>query len=297
MNKFLSILAVGLFVAHSAYATEHLTLLTDRSALHVEPLVQMFEKEADVKVSVIYTKEGTIRDRVTDPSVDVVYSTEVTEMEEIEPHLAKLNLDPSQFNSELISENLKWVSPSFRVRGAYHKIGVDVQQWDDLKQHTVCIRPLVHPYNISMFQALSKEYPNIDQYMRMINDVMVKPASGNDRKQAQLMHEGKCDVAILNSYYVKVMNADPAYANVVVNKEFTPITINGKYVALQSAMAVTKDTDINRRFINFVLGAKAQDFIVKDVGEYSYNTKMDIITAAHKYTRRDVFEMITNVTK
>lgn len=298
MNKILtSIFVTSMVFSSVANSTEYLTLLTDRSSLHVDPLVKLFEQEYDAKVSVIYTKEGTIRSRISDSTVDIVYATEVTEMEEIESNLTKLKMDTKSINPELVSKDKKWISPSYRIRGAYHKEDTRVSTWDDLKSKKVCIRPMTHPYNISLFQALSKEKIHIEQFIIDFNSSVQKPTSGNDRKQAQFMHEGKCDVAVLNSYYVKVMNSDSNYKEIVQGKKFTPLTVNGKYVALQSAVAVVKDSEINHKFVDFMLKDKAQEFITTTVGEYSYRDNKPIVTASHLNTRKQMFEMIQNGSK
>lgn len=296
IKKTLAILIASAF-SISALATEYITLLTDRSELHVKPLVEMFESKHNVKVNIITTKEGTIRSRINDPSVDIVYAVDVTEAEELESNFAKLKNLP-QINPELVSINGKWVSPSYRVRGVYHSSDLKVSSnWKDIINYSICVRPLIHPYNVSMFQALGKEMIHVDNFMQSFSEKTIKPSSGNDRKQAQLMHEGKCEVAVLNSYYVKVMKNDPSYKDIVSNKTFTPLTINGKVVILQSAVAVVKDSELNHSFIEFVLSPEAQSFITEQVGEYGYNQKQEVVSARGLTNRKQVFESLKSVSR
>lgn len=296
IKKTITILIAFTF-SISALATEYITLLTDRSELHVKPLVEMFESKHNVKVNIITTKEGTIRSRIGDPSVDIVYAVDVTEAEELESNFTKLKNLP-QINPELVSVNGKWVSPSYRVRGVYHSRDLKVSSnWKDIINYSICVRPLIHPYNVSMFQALGKDMIHIDNFMQSFYEKSIKPTSGNDRKQAQLMHDGKCDVAVLNSYYVKVMNNDPSYGEIVKNKTFTPLTINGKVVILQSAVAVVKDSELNHSFIEFVLSPEAQSFITEQVGEYGYNQKQEVVSARGLTNRKQVFESLKSVSR
>jgi iron(III) transport system substrate-binding protein len=286
--KFFVTLFLTLFIT-SSNAEGDLMILTDRSLLHIEPLVKLFEEKHNIKVFVTSVKEGTIRNRIQDQRVDVVYATEVTEIEEIEeslkPFYHKLMINP-----ELVSKNNKWISPSFRIRGAYHSHDLKISDsWIDLSKNKICVRPLTHPYNISLFQALSKETANVDKLIKEINGSMVKPASGNDRKQASLMHSKQCDVAILNNYYVKIMQESKDYKEIVDGKTFTQLTINGKFVALQSAVGVVKDSEQSQKFIEFMMSKDAQDFFVNVIGEHSSFEDLNIVGASGLYNRKDMY--------
>ena len=105
-----------------------------------------------------------------------------------------------------------WFGLSTRARLiVYNKVKVqksDVATYEDLgdpkNKGKLCIRSGSHPYNLSLFGAVTEHLgePKAEAWLKGMVANLARPPKGGDTDQIKAVAAGECDIAVTNSYYL-----------------------------------------------------------------------------------------------
>jgi iron(III) transport system substrate-binding protein len=270
---------LGLFLAASIVTAAELNVVTDRSDFHLKPLLEQFQQQTGVTVNAAYLEEGGLIPRIkARPSeADVIITTDSAALAYLKNagYTQKL---PFNANINAVFKDTDYVILSYRVRAmvARNDNTAKLVGYEDLAngKHSVCVRPLTHAYNINIVSQMIADRG--EAYARswvagLVKNIAVQP-QGNDRKQAELVAQGKCELGIMNSYYYGLMltnNAQRGYAS-NLHLFYPDQSGKGSYV-LMSGAAINKSAankEDAAKLIEFMLSPVAQSFISNVNFEY-----------------------------
>ena len=199
---------------------EEVNLYTARKEHLIRPLVDIFEKETNIKVNIVSAKTKVLIKKVIDEGktspADLLITVDAGNL-----HKAKLKNISQKITSakinELIPENLRdkdghWYGLSIRSRVIMYNPRTinsnNIENYEDLAnpdlEGRVCIRSSSNIYNQSLLASLI--YHNGEEEASKWAKAVVKNFSrnpkGNDRGQMTAVVLGKCDVTLANTYYL-----------------------------------------------------------------------------------------------
>ena len=269
---------IGLMYTASVFSAE-LNVVTDRSDFHVKPLLEQFEHDTGVKVNVAYVEEGGLIPRVTarPTEADVVITTDSAALAYLKQSGYTQKL-PFTANVDDKFRDTDYVILSYRVRAMVVRNDnpAKLTGYEDLAsgKYSVCVRPLTHAYNINIVSQMLADRG--EEYTRnwvkgLVKSIAMKP-QGNDRKQGELVAQGKCDLGIMNSYYYGIMLTNNAQRSLASNLHlfYPDQSDKGSYV-LMSGAALNKNASNaadGAKLIQFMLSPVAQAFISNVNFEY-----------------------------
>jgi iron(III) transport system substrate-binding protein len=130
---------------------------------------------------------------------------------------------PTTLHSQADTDgNIAWFGFSTRARiVVYNKVKVareDVDTYEELgdpkNKGRLCIRSGSHPYNLSLFGAVTEHLGEAatEQWLKGMVDNMARAPKGADTDQIKAVAAGECGVAVTNSYYLARMmrSSNPA---------------------------------------------------------------------------------------
>lgn len=101
----------------------------------------------------------------------------------------------------------------------------DVDTYEELgdpkNKGKVCIRSGSHPYNLSLFGAVTEHLgeQQAEQWLRGVVANLARPPKGGDTDQIRGVASGECAIAITNSYYLaRLMRSSKAQDKAVMDK-------------------------------------------------------------------------------
>lgn len=277
------ILLISMILINNAVAQE-INVVTDRSDFHLRPIFEDFEEQTDIQINAAFIEKGSIYHRtlLRPNEADVIIATDITALAGLSDleklvSLEKLANIPSDFVHK------DYATLSYRVRGFIVRNDVEnpPNTYKDLvsESYKVCIRPLSHPYNISLFSQMiaDRGEKQTKKWISSLIDSLETRPRGNDRKQAELVSKGICDVGIMNSYYYQMLKDNPDQAKYAENTHlvFPNQTKQGSYI-LSSGIAITNDRKIKEsmKFVRFLLSKNIQQQISAD--HYEYPVREDV---------------------
>jgi len=119
---------------------------------------------------------------------------------------------PAQYRGKASAEGTPWFGFSTRARVVvYDKLRVkkeDVDTYEELgdpkNKGKVCLRSGSHPYNLSLFGAVTEHMgeQKAEAWLKGVVDNMARAPKGGDTDQIKAVGSGECQVAVSNSYYI-----------------------------------------------------------------------------------------------
>lgn len=119
---------------------------------------------------------------------------------------------PAQLRAKDTPEGTAWFGFSTRARVVvYNKLSVKRQEVDTYEKLAdpsnagrLCIRSGSHPYNISLFGAMTEHLgpAKTEQWLKGLVANMARQPKGGDTDQIKGVASGECGVAVTNSYYL-----------------------------------------------------------------------------------------------
>lgn len=136
---------------------------------------------------------------------------------------------PAQLRSTPTKEGTAWFGLSTRARVVvYNKIKVnpqDVDTYEELgdpkNKGKICIRSGSHPYNLSLFGAMTEHLgtTKTQAWLQGLANNLARDPKGGDTDQIKAVASGECDIAITNSYYLaRLMRSNKPEDNEIVKK-------------------------------------------------------------------------------
>ena len=177
-----------------------------------------------------------------------------------------------------------WFGFSTRARiVVYDKAKIkneDVDTYEELgepkNRGRLCIRSGSHPYNLSLFGAVTEHLgeQKAELWLKGMVDNMARAPKGGDTDQIKAVASGECGVAVTNSYYLaRLMRSDKAEDKAVVERIGvvfpnqsswgTHINIAGGAVARNS-----KHLPGAVRFLEYLASASAQEHFANGNNEW-----------------------------
>jgi len=191
---------------------------------------------------------------------------------------------PAQYRAVAGPEGTTWFGFSTRARViVYDKIKVkraDVDTYEELadpkNKGKVCLRSGSHPYNLSLFGAVTEHLgeQQAEAWLKGVVANMARDPKGGDTDQIKAVGSGECQVAVSNSYYVARLLRSTAPEDralmervgvVFPNQQTwgTHVNIAGGAVAKNS-----KNPAAAVKFLEYLAGSEAQNYFANGNNEW-----------------------------
>ena len=119
---------------------------------------------------------------------------------------------PAQLRSKPTDDGTAWFGLSTRARVVvYDKLKInkaDVDTYEELgdpkNKGQLCIRSGSHPYNLSLFGAMTEHLgpAATEAWLKGMVDNMARAPKGGDTDQIKAVASGECGIAVTNTYYL-----------------------------------------------------------------------------------------------
>ncbi|MCM2342355.1 extracellular solute-binding protein [Rhodoferax sp.] len=177
-----------------------------------------------------------------------------------------------------------WFGLSTRARVVvYDKVKLakaDIDSYEKLAdpklKGMVCIRSGSHPYNLSLFGAMTEHLgpAATETWLKGMVDNMARSPKGGDTDQIKAVASGECGVAVTNSYYLaRLMRSSKPDDRAVTEKigvAFPNQTSWGTHVNVAGGAVArhAKNTDNAVRFLEYLASASAQNHFANGNNEW-----------------------------
>jgi iron(III) transport system substrate-binding protein len=191
---------------------------------------------------------------------------------------------PAQLRSKLTDDGTAWFGLSTRARVVvYDKLKVnkaDVDTYEELgdpkNKGQLCIRSGSHPYNLSLFGAMTEHLgpAATEAWLKGMVDNMARAPKGGDTDQIKAVASGECGIAVTNTYYLaRLMRssnpADKALAErvgvVFPNQQSWGTHVN---VAGGAVARYAKNQANAVKFLEYLVSAEAQNHFANGNNEW-----------------------------
>ncbi|MEI7785827.1 MAG: extracellular solute-binding protein [Betaproteobacteria bacterium] len=194
------------------------------------------------------------------------------------------NAIPAQLRAKPSPEGTAWFGLSTRARlVVYNKSrwsAADVDSYEKLAdpkfKGQLCIRSGSHPYNLSLFGAMTEHLgpAKTEAWLKGLVDNMGRSPKGGDTDQIKAVAAGECAVAVSNSYYLaRLMRSDTAADKAVVEKigvVFPNQSSWGTHVNIAGGAVArhAKNADNAVRFLEYLASPSAQNHFANGNNEW-----------------------------
>ncbi len=189
-----------------------------------------------------------------------------------------------QYRGKATAEGTPWFGFSTRARVVvYDKARVnrdDVDTYEELgdakNKGKLCTRSGSHPYNLSLFGAVTEHLgaKGAEIWLKGMVDNMARAPKGGDTDQIRAVASGECGIAIANTYYVaRLMRSDKPEDKAVMDKVAvvfpnqnswgTHLNIAGGAMAKNS-----KNTAQAVKFLEYLASPDAQNYFANGNNEW-----------------------------
>ncbi len=219
--SFLTLLAAGTPVIAQEQV---LNLYSARHYSTDEALYANFTKATGIKIQRVDADDAGILARLkaegSASPADVILLVDAARLYKGEvdglfkPVKSKLLQDvlPAQYRAAPTAEGTAWFGFSTRARViVYDKLKVkreDVDTYEELAdpkhKGKVCIRSGSHPYNLSLFGAMTTHLgeKKAEDWLKGIVANLARDPKGGDTDQIKAVGAGECQIAVSNTYYI-----------------------------------------------------------------------------------------------
>ena len=179
---------------------------------------------------------------------------------------------------------IPWFGFSTRARVVvYDKVRVkreDVDTYEELgdpkNKGKLCIRSGSHPYNLSLFGAVTEHLgpEKAEQWMKGMVDNMARAPKGGDTDQIKAVAAGECQIGVTNSYYLaRMMRSNNPEDRAVVEKVgvvFPNQNSWGTHVNIAGAAVArhAKNQANAVKFLEYLASPSAQNYFANGNNEW-----------------------------
>jgi iron(III) transport system substrate-binding protein len=284
-------------LASSSFAQEQvLNLYSARHYATDEALYSNFTKATGIKINRVDADDAGIMARLKAEGAaspaDVILLVDAVRLHKGEadglfkPVKSKVLEEaiPAQYRGTTTAEGTPWFGFSTRARViAYDKNKVkreDVDTYEELadakNKGKICIRSGSHPYNLSLFGAVTEHLgeAKAQDWIKGLHANLARDPKGGDTDQIKAVAAGECQIAVTNSYYVaRLMRSQKPEDRAVVEKVAvvfpnqqswgTHLNISGGAVAKNS-----KNTAAAVKFLEYLASPEAQNYFANGNNEW-----------------------------
>ncbi len=297
MKKALPLACALLALAGAASAQEQvLNLYSARHYATDEALYNNFTQATGIKINRVDADDAGILARLkaegTASPADVILLVDGARLVKgdidglFRPVQSKLLDDaiPAQFRAKAGPEGTPWFGFSTRARViVYDKLKVkrdDVDTYEELgdpkNKGRLCIRSGSHPYNLSLFGAVTEHLgaARAETWLKGMVDNMARAPKGGDTDQIKGVASGECGIAVTNTYYLarlmRSTNADDRAVAEKVGVVFPNQSSWGTHVNIAGgAMARNAPHQANAiKFLEYLASPAAQNYFANGNNEW-----------------------------
>jgi iron(III) transport system substrate-binding protein len=290
MKRKLLVLAGLIAVAGSAMAQQRvLRVISDRTDQGtLRPILEAFEAKSGAKVEGVFMDQGLVNrleSRPTEADVVITKDAELLDIAAQRGLLDEIRSDKIKADvpAEFRDAKDRYVVDAYRARVIYYsKARVkpsELSSYEDLAspkwKGRICIRSGSHDYNLALWGMFLASYGEAKarSVISGISANLARTPKGNDREQARGIFEGKCDVALMNTYYHSFMAANPEqkpWAD--ATGVFFPSQNDKGTFIMRSAAGITKaaaNRDLAVGLLEFMISKEGQQLVVDRTKQYS----------------------------
>ena len=294
-----ALVSLGVLLAAAASASAQDQVLNLYSARHYstdEALYSNFTKATGIKINRVDADDAGILARLKAEGAaspaDVILLVDAARLYKGEvdglfkPVKSKV-LDeaiPAQYRAKETAEGTPWFGFSTRARVVvYDKLKVkreDVDTYEELadpkNKGKLCIRSGSHPYNLSLFGAVTEHLgeQKAEQWLKGVVANLARDPKGGDTDQIKAVGAGECQIAVSNSYYIaRLMRSDKAEDRTLMERVGvvfpnqaswgTHLNIAGGAVAKNA-----KNTANAVKFLEYLASPEAQNYFANGNNEW-----------------------------
>ncbi len=179
---------------------------------------------------------------------------------------------------------IPWFGFSTRARVVvYDKVKIkpeDVDTYEELAdpkhKGKLCIRSGAHPYNLSLFGAVTEHLgaQKAEAWLKGLVANMARSPKGGDTDQIKAVASGECQIGVTNSYYLaRMMRSDKPEDRAVVEKVgvvFPNQSTWGTHVNIAGAAVArhTKNQANAIKFLEYLASPSAQNYFANGNNEW-----------------------------
>ena len=290
-------LAALLLAAGAAFAQDQvLNLYSARHYSTDEALYSNFTKATGIKINRVDADDAGILARLkaegTASPADVILLVDAArlykgEIDGLFQPVRSPTLEtaiPAQYRAKATSEGTPWFGFSTRARVVvYDKLKVkreDVDTYEELAEPKnkgrICIRSGSHPYNLSLFGAVTQHMgeQKAEAWLKGMVANLARDPKGGDTDQIKGVGTGECQVAVSNTYYIArlIRSTNPEDRALMerVGVVFPNQDTWGTHVNIAGgAVAKNARNPANAvKFLEYLAGAEAQNYFANGNNEW-----------------------------
>lgn len=215
-------LSVGL--GPVAAQADEVNVYTTRQPDLIQPLFDAFTEETGIGVRALFGGEELverIRAEGANSPADLLITVDIGTLQRAVDAGISQTVDSATL-AERVPAHLRdadgqWIGLSARARiviAARDRVEQDTITYEELADPRwhgrICTRPGQHNYNIALFASMIAHHglEAAEDWLEGLRDNLAMNPSGNDRGQARNIHAGACDIAIMNTYYMGLMQTN-----------------------------------------------------------------------------------------
>ena len=272
-------------------AAEEVNVYSYRQPELIQPLLDAFSAETDVKANVVYLNKGLverIQSEGRNSPADVILTVDVGRLDQ-----ARKAGITQPVTSTVIAANVPpryrerdnhWFALTTRARIIYasrQRVTQDSITYEELTdpkwRGRICTRSGQHDYSIGLIAAMIAHLGEeaAETWLAGVRANLARKPQGNDRAQAKAIHAGECDIALGNHYYVGQMmtnEKEPEQKEwaAAIKVLFPNSDDRGTHVNVSGmAMAAHAPHPQNAlKLMEFLSGKRAQEIYAAEVFEY-----------------------------
>ena len=297
--KILTLLLITIIGFTNISIAKEVNVYSYRQPILIDPFFEEFTKTTGIKVNVLHAKKGLLERVISEGAntpADLVLTVDIARLSQFVQKDLLMEVNSVILNknipSHLRDSNNKWFTLSKRARIlAVSKDRVSdnsIKNIEDLAdprwRGKICTRPGSHDYNRSLLASIiaaNGEEKAEEWASNLVLNLARKP-EGNDRAQAKAVHEGVCDIAVMNTYYFGKMkfnekNPEQKEWAKSINLIFTNQDNRGNHINVAGGGVVkySKNKDNAIALLEFLTQPEAQILYSKMNYEYPVNPNVE----------------------
>ena len=299
-NRFLVIILLITVFSFDTYADNKVNVYSYRQPILIDPFFQEFTKKTGIKVNVLHAKKGLLERLMaegSDTPADVVLTVDISRLNQFVENDLLQPIESSILESNipyhLRDTKNRWFSFSKRARivvASKERVDTNlIQRIEDLAdpiwKGKICTRKGSHVYNRSLLASIIAAHgeEEAEIWAKALVANLARKPEGNDRAQVKAIHEGVCDVAIINTYYfgkMKFNEKDTEQTNwaKAINLIFTNQEDRGNHINVAGGGVVkyAKNKENAIALLEFLIQPKAQALYATMNYEYPVNLSTEL---------------------
>ena len=219
----------ALLAAPGALAQE-LNIYSHRQPFLIDPFIAAYEKETGVEVNTVHARKGLAQRLEAEGArspADIVLTVDIARLRVYADKDLLARVDSAVLRNNIPAHlrdpGDRWFAFSKRARvvvvSRKAKDAGDIRRYEDLAdarwKGRICARPGSHVYNRALVASMIAAHGEAGAlaWARGVVANLARRPQGNDRAQVKAIHEGVCDLSIVNDYYFGKLGASDVPAH------------------------------------------------------------------------------------